>query len=254
MLLEGESGCIIRGSSPQTHGCPTDDPAGGSAKAIDVPSADRTNASRLQTDVALTDAFAEKFDAARRFALHWEKDCEWWYLQREDHDLAAKLLRREPVEFEPFRLEVSEIANGDDTAVVFHLRLFFLDMMAPMESRIVPDFAELPEPQYRLFRCRPLVAVPVSLHDSLRRSETLAAGGSLSKRLECRRAGLARGIRPRPQYGSLCRSAARRSTGRTLFRVTPATSRTDCQSNPSGVCMTDTIRKLATSSMRGDEA
>jgi hypothetical protein len=100
-----------------------------------------------------TDAFAEKVDAARRFALRGEKDCEWWYLQREDHDLAAKLLRREPVEFEPFRLEVSEIANGDDTAEVFHLRLFFLDMMAPMESRIVPDFAELPEPQYRLFRC-----------------------------------------------------------------------------------------------------
>jgi hypothetical protein len=101
----------------------------------------------------LEDAFAERFDAAREFALRGIKAGEWWYLQIEDHALAEKLFLRERVDFEPYKMELCEIGDGNDSAEVFHLRLFFLDMMVPMESRIIPDLATLPEPQHRLFKC-----------------------------------------------------------------------------------------------------
>lgn len=95
------------------------------------------------------DAFAAKFDAARDFALCGRKSGEWWYLQHEDHALWSKLLRGEPTQdFEPLRLEVWDIGEN---AKVFYLRLYFLDMIVPMENSIIPDFAEFTEPENRLF-------------------------------------------------------------------------------------------------------
>jgi hypothetical protein len=97
-----------------------------------------------------TDVFSERFDAARDYALKGMKADEWWYLQREDLTLAAKLFRHEPVaDREPVLLETCDVG---DSAEVFHLRLSYLDMFVPMESRIVPDLADLPEPEYRLIR------------------------------------------------------------------------------------------------------
>jgi len=99
-----------------------------------------------------TDALAGEFDDARHFARWGTKPGAWWYLQREDHALAAKLFRREVInDFEPIVLEMCRIGEADDMAEVFHLRLFFLDMFVPMESRILPDVNDLPEPEYRLF-------------------------------------------------------------------------------------------------------
>jgi hypothetical protein len=98
------------------------------------------------------DAYEAKFDAARQFALRGIKSREWSYLQMENHDLASKLFRCEPIaDLEPFQLELCEIRNGDDASEMFHLKLFFLDMIVPMEGRVIPD-GHFPEPEYRLFR------------------------------------------------------------------------------------------------------
>lgn len=96
------------------------------------------------------DALSERFDAAREYALTGMKTGGWWYLQCEDHSLASRLLCGEPVEeFEPFRLELCDLS---EQAEVFHLRLFFLDMFVPMETRIEPDAASFTEPESRLFK------------------------------------------------------------------------------------------------------
>ncbi len=100
------------------------------------------------------DAFASKFDKAREFALRGTKASEWWYLQREDHALAQRLFNRELVlNFEPYELSCHAAENGDDSAEVFYLRIFFLEFFVPMESRIVPQLEGLHEPEHRLFRC-----------------------------------------------------------------------------------------------------
>ncbi|HEV3344418.1 MAG TPA: HNH endonuclease [Pirellulales bacterium] len=97
-----------------------------------------------------TAAFDEKLDLARTFALTGNKSGEWWYLQIENHSLASDLIRGMPVHpFEPTALELCDIGDG---AEVFHLRLFFIDMIVPMENRVVPALDDLPEPEYRLFR------------------------------------------------------------------------------------------------------
>jgi HNH endonuclease len=97
----------------------------------------------------VTDVFSTRFDAARRYALDGAKDGEWWYLQREDLTQAAKLFEGQPiVGREPFQLETCDIGDG---AEVFHLHLFYLDLFVPLEQRIIPHLATLPEPEYRLF-------------------------------------------------------------------------------------------------------
>lgn len=97
-----------------------------------------------------TAALDKKLDEARTFALTGSKSGDWWYLQREDHSLASDMIRGMPVESsDQIVLELCQIGDGAD---VFHLRLFFIDMLVPLEQHIIPALDDVSEPEYRLFR------------------------------------------------------------------------------------------------------
>ena len=94
--------------------------------------------------------FDSKFDDARNYALWGEKSGDWWYLQREDMQLASHYIAQgvAPEEWgENVRLSVIEIG---DKAELFHLKLLWMDVFTPLERRIQPP-TDLPEPEYRVF-------------------------------------------------------------------------------------------------------
>lgn len=98
------------------------------------------------------DALGEAFDEARQYALTGSKLTKWWYLQREDRKLADDLfVRKEWESFDPFVLECFKADDEDDSAEIFHLKLFYLDFFVPMERRVIPQFEEFYEPEYRIF-------------------------------------------------------------------------------------------------------
>lgn len=96
--------------------------------------------------------FDQKFDKARSFALLGKKQDDWWYLQHEDtaaasYYIARGVTRQEWVE--NMKLEVVIVENG---AEMFHLKLLYMDLLTPLESRIQPPPKDdLPEPEYRIF-------------------------------------------------------------------------------------------------------
>lgn len=96
------------------------------------------------------DAFSDRLDEARSFALHGVKDVPWWYLQAEHNDRFTRLLSgtAEPADYS---ISLETIAIEDD-AEVFYLKLFHLEMFCPLDSRILPPrMGELEEPAFRLF-------------------------------------------------------------------------------------------------------
>ena len=95
------------------------------------------------------EAYSSRLDAAREFALTGEKYEHWWYLQHERTDDVVAFMsgyhREEPV------IELGFIEMEDGTEV-FKLKLFYLQMLVPLEQHIMPpDVTELAEPGYRLF-------------------------------------------------------------------------------------------------------
>jgi hypothetical protein len=98
------------------------------------------------------DVFHERYDSARRFALTGRKKGDWWYLLREDMDAATKFITHGASIGEwssRVSLSVSDIEDG---AEMFHLRLLYLDLMAPIDPRIQPPSIEdLGQPEYRVF-------------------------------------------------------------------------------------------------------
>jgi hypothetical protein len=96
--------------------------------------------------------FSEKFDDARTFALFGQKVGNWWYLQREDMRAASDYISGGITAkewTENVRLEVVLI---EDNAELFHLKLLYLDLFTPLESRIQPPpSSSLQEPELRLF-------------------------------------------------------------------------------------------------------
>jgi hypothetical protein len=98
------------------------------------------------------EVFHERYDAARVFALEGRKLGDWWYLQREDMEVASRFIAEgvSPAEWrDGVRLSISEL---EDHAEVFHLRLLYLDFLVPLEPRIqAPSMVDMPEPEYRLF-------------------------------------------------------------------------------------------------------
>jgi HNH endonuclease len=95
------------------------------------------------------EAYSSRFDAARVFALTGEKHEHWWYLQHERTDEVVAFMsghhREEPV------IELGTIEMEDGTEV-FKLKLFYLQMLVPLEQHIMPpDVTELVERGYRLF-------------------------------------------------------------------------------------------------------
>lgn len=101
-------------------------------------------------DMNVSAAFDQRYDAARRFALTGEKEAAWWYLQKEDVEVLNRLLQtgwRES--YAPFSLRLIYV---DDGALVFVLRLFYLELIVPLEPRILPPkIEEQDQPLLRLF-------------------------------------------------------------------------------------------------------
>jgi len=96
--------------------------------------------------------FDEKFDKARNFVLLGEKWGDWWYLQYEDTSAASYYITHgvTPQEWvENIKLEV-EIIKAD--AEMFHLKLLYMDLFTPLETRVKPPPMDcLSEPEYRVF-------------------------------------------------------------------------------------------------------
>lgn len=96
------------------------------------------------------DALSQRFDDARNYALYGVKHSIWWYLHTENFQTLNRILTGTPVsgDFET-RLEVITI---DDDAEVFHMRLFYLDVFCPLESRTLPPcMKEIGNRHNRLF-------------------------------------------------------------------------------------------------------
>ena len=98
------------------------------------------------------DVFSGRFDAARNYALLGKKECPWWYLQSEDMGRISRMVTGRPINDDldgRVELETCDIGDG---AEVFHLRLYYLDMICPLEARIMPPpMNDLAAPQHRLF-------------------------------------------------------------------------------------------------------
>lgn len=94
--------------------------------------------------------FSDKFDEARNYALTGNKTKPWWYLQIENHESFSRLCSGVP---EASDIEVSlETHHIGDDAEVFLLRLYHLNMICPLEPRIIPPPRnESEEPATRLF-------------------------------------------------------------------------------------------------------
>ncbi|MBM3156001.1 MAG: HNH endonuclease [Chloroflexi bacterium] len=96
--------------------------------------------------------FDQRFDEARAFALSGKKESGWWYLQREDISSAAYYFRHGVTLQEWCENIKLQIQTIEDEAEVFHLKLLYLDILTPLESRIIPPPKDsLPEPEYRIF-------------------------------------------------------------------------------------------------------
>ena len=97
------------------------------------------------------DVFCSKFDKARRFALTGKKTGEWWYLQREEADMASRCVTQGITTQEWADNMKLEVAKLDGEQEMFHLSLLYLDMFVPLTNMITPQFDGLGEPEYRLF-------------------------------------------------------------------------------------------------------
>jgi len=95
--------------------------------------------------------FDEKFDAARNYALRGEKTGTWWYLQRENIAEAFHYIRNGVTLDEWISNVKLEVVTIDEGMEVFHLKLLYMNLMTPLESRIQPLNEDLEEPEYRLF-------------------------------------------------------------------------------------------------------
>jgi hypothetical protein len=98
------------------------------------------------------DAFHDKFDAARRFALTGERSAPWWYLQNERMDEASHFLTQGVTEAEWFSSVRLEVVKLDRDQEMFHMRLLYLDLMSPLTTNVDPQMDGLEEPEFRLFR------------------------------------------------------------------------------------------------------
>lgn len=101
--------------------------------------------------------FNKKYDAARKYSLEGEKEDKWWYLLHVDFTSAANFFSKGVTEKEwTSSVSLQVTAIGDD-AMVFYLKLLYLDMIVPLEARILPATNDLSEPEYSLvvvqFKC-----------------------------------------------------------------------------------------------------
>ncbi len=99
-----------------------------------------------------SDAFLDKFKAARKFIRQPTPSAKWWFLQREDMNKASNYIRNGVTMSEWSENVELNIVDCGDEAELFHLKLLYLDFMIPLEQRIILDIGEeLQEPEYRLF-------------------------------------------------------------------------------------------------------
>lgn len=102
----------------------------------------------------VTDVFEPKFDEARDFAFTGRKTSDWWYLQVENMEDANKHLTN-GVTIDDWRKNVAlETILVEDGAEVFHIKLLYLDIFVPIESRIQPpEMSDLKEPGFKVYKC-----------------------------------------------------------------------------------------------------
>jgi hypothetical protein len=97
------------------------------------------------------EVFDPKYDEARNFALNGSTDKRWWYFQHEDLKIINHRIQNKISGgwVEPVKLEVVTIAEKND---IFHLKLFYLDLLVPLFSHIQPPTRDsYHEPEQRLF-------------------------------------------------------------------------------------------------------
>lgn len=102
-------------------------------------------------DDSRSNVFDERYDSARTFALKGRKKQDWWFLLREDMDAAQKFITRGASIRDWSRGVSLSTYDIEDSSEIFHLRLLYLDLFAPIDPRIQPSFDDLEEPEYRLF-------------------------------------------------------------------------------------------------------
>ncbi len=99
-----------------------------------------------------SDVFHERYDSARIFALTGQKRGDWWYLLRENMHLATEFITHGASIndwINKVSLSVTQVKDGPE---MFHLRLLYLDLIAPIDSAIQPPSTEdLGQPEYRIF-------------------------------------------------------------------------------------------------------
>jgi hypothetical protein len=94
---------------------------------------------------SLDDAFAERFDEARRFARAPRSGDSWWFLYSGKH---ANFDSRSDSES-----RISLSFHNQFGAEIFVFDLYEFSFLVPMESRVIGDnLHELPEPEFRYFR------------------------------------------------------------------------------------------------------
>jgi hypothetical protein len=90
------------------------------------------------------DVFGKQFDDARQFARFNNPKTKWWYAEHVDlNGMKSALKLGAAAHKERIRLETMFV---DDIPAFFHLKLFFLDILTPIEPRIrlrLPE--DLPE-------------------------------------------------------------------------------------------------------------
>jgi hypothetical protein len=98
------------------------------------------------------DAFKIEFDAARRYALTGDPSKSWWYLQNERMNEASHYLMQGVTAMEWFENVKMEVIKLDGGQEMFHLKLLYMDLFTPLTTNIEPQFGEMDEPEFRLFR------------------------------------------------------------------------------------------------------
>lgn len=98
------------------------------------------------------DIWHARFDAARSFALTGRHDLPWWYIQHEDMGQLSTLARVMTSEDWTNRVKLS-IAEPMEQVEAFLFEYLSHTFMVPLvPSTIPPSIAELPKPEYRIFR------------------------------------------------------------------------------------------------------
>lgn len=80
--------------------------------------------------------FEERFNAARHFALTGQKDCNWFYAQRENDELMNLYINgKDWKDCHCF----ADVHYEDNGLVFMHMRAFYIEFIVPLLPNVEPD-------------------------------------------------------------------------------------------------------------------